>query len=115
MFKLNINNRTTTIKVNTSTEGEMIENKIKRITTNNEPITDGAPLIYQERRSGIEAQYDIRTDRFDVALDAMTVVHKTKLSQREERQKQRDDNNESLKIGEPKSTQGTKPNENPAS
>ena len=107
MFKLNINNRTTTIKVNTSTEGETIENKIKRITTNNEPITDGAPLIYQERRSGIEAQYDIRTDRFDVALDAMTVVHKTKLSQREERQKQRD--------GEPKSTQGTKPNENSAS
>lgn len=114
MFKYKIN-QTTSINTNTSLEGETIENKIKRITQNNEPISDGAPIIYQERKAGVEPQYDIRTDRYEIALDAMSVVHKTKLSQREERQKQRDDKNNSLKVGEPESTQGTKPNENPAS
>ena len=30
-------------------EGESIENKVRRITENNEPITDGAPIIYTNR------------------------------------------------------------------
>ena len=27
-------------------DGEMLETKVRRITENNEPITDGAPTIY---------------------------------------------------------------------
>ena len=30
-------------------DGESIENKVRRITENNEPITDGAPIIYTNR------------------------------------------------------------------
>jgi len=37
-------------QVNNSIEGETLEQKIERITTNKEPIKDGAPLIYTDRK-----------------------------------------------------------------
>lgn len=67
----------TTIELNASIEGETIEQKIERIVHNKEPIKDGAPLIYTERKDGVQKGYDIRTDRFEVAIDAMTLVHKS--------------------------------------
>ena len=32
-------------------EGETIETKVERVVSNNEPITDGAPLLYTERKN----------------------------------------------------------------
>ena len=61
--------------------------KVERITVNREPITDGAPLIYTERKQGVLAGYDIRTDRFDIAIDAMDKVSKSNQAKREERGK----------------------------
>ena len=49
-----------------SREGETIEAKVRRIMNNNEPISDQAPLIYTERKDGINPDYDIRSDRFDL-------------------------------------------------
>lgn len=98
----------TTLKVNQSYEGERIEEKINRIVNNNEPITDGAPIIYTERKDGVQAGFNIRTDRFDVALDAMDIVSKQHLAKREQRAEMkivRDD--ETKNDGEAKSTQGT--------
>ena len=43
-------------------DGESIENKVCRITENNEPITDGAPIIYTNREDGVLPAYNIRTD-----------------------------------------------------
>ena len=40
----------TTIEANEGYEGETIEEKVARIVNNNEPITDGAPLIYTDRK-----------------------------------------------------------------
>ena len=77
----------TSIKVNNSYLGERIEQKIERILHNGEPITDGAPIVYTERKDGVLPQYDIRTDRFDVAVDAMSKVDKTHKAKREERLK----------------------------
>ena len=37
-------------------EGETIEDKVRRVTLNNEPIEDTAPLIYTERKDGIIPQ-----------------------------------------------------------
>ena len=51
-------------------DGESIEAKVKRITENNEPITDGAPIIYTNRDDGVLPAYNIRTDRWEVAMDA---------------------------------------------
>lgn len=59
-------------------EGERLELKIDRMTQNNEPIGDSAPLIYTARKDGVIAAYDIRTDKWDIALDAMEKVNKTR-------------------------------------
>ena len=44
-------------------EGEQIEEKVRRIVNNNEPITDGAPIIFTEKKDGVLPEYNIRTDR----------------------------------------------------
>ena len=66
-------------------EGEQIEEKVRRIVNNNEPITDGAPLIYTTRKDGVQPQYDVRTDRFELAVEMMDKVTTDKLAKREAR------------------------------
>lgn len=87
MYKKIINLPKTSIKVNNGYIGETIENKIRRIVNNKEPITDGAPLIYTERKDGVNPGMDIRTDRFEIAIEAMDKVTKSHQAKREERQK----------------------------
>ena len=60
--------------------GESIENKVRRITENNEPITDGAPIIYSKREDGVLPAYNIRTDRWDIAQEAMDAVNQANLA-----------------------------------
>jgi hypothetical protein len=55
-------------------EGEPIEWKIERAVSNKEPITDGAPEIFTERKDGVVAAYNIRTDRWEIATEAMDKV-----------------------------------------
>lgn len=61
-------------------EGESIEEKVARITETNEPISDGAPIIYTEKKDGVRPEYDIRTDRWDLAQAAMDKVNGTKIA-----------------------------------
>ena len=61
-------------------KGESIESKVRRITENNEPITDGAPIIYTNREDGVLPAYNIRTDRWDVAQAAMDAVNQANLA-----------------------------------
>lgn len=63
---------------------ETIEMKMARILERKEPITDGAPLIYTERKDGVLPMYDIRTDRFDKALEDMDRAVRAKIARREE-------------------------------
>jgi len=55
-------------------EGEPIEHKIERVVSNKEPITDGAPSIFTERKEGVVSAYNIRTDRWEIASEAMDKV-----------------------------------------
>lgn len=73
----------TDLIVNQSTEGETLEQKIERILDNKEPIKDGAPLIYTDRKDGVQAGYNIKTDRWEVAIDAMDKVAKEVAARRE--------------------------------
>jgi len=75
------------LKINQTLEGETLEQKINRITVNKEPIKDGAPLLYTERNEGVKAGYNIKTDRFEVALDAMTFVEKSISAKRDNKPK----------------------------
>lgn len=76
----------TTMKQNIGYSGERLEEKIQRILSNKEPIKDGAPLIYTERKDGIQPAYNIRTDRMEVALDAMDKADKIWKAKRKDRQ-----------------------------
>lgn len=55
-------------------EAESIEQKVRRVLDENEPITDGAPLIYTPLKEGVKPEYNIRTDRWQVAIEAMDKV-----------------------------------------
>jgi hypothetical protein len=79
-------------------EGETIEQKIERIVNNGEPITDGAPEIYTERKDGVLSAYNIRTDRWEIACDGMDVVHKSKEAKRDGKPKTSGDSEEKGKI-----------------
>lgn len=68
-------------------DGETIEMKIERIVSNKEPIKDGAPMIYSERKDGVIAAYNIRTDRFEIACDAMNKVQASIQAKRDEKAK----------------------------
>lgn len=82
MYKVQMPTKTT-IRINRSVEGETIENKVRRIMWQGEPITDGAPLVYTERKDGVAPEYDIRTDRFEIAVEAMDQQAKAHAAKRE--------------------------------
>ena len=98
-----------TLTENKSTTGESIENKMARILNNKEPIKDGAPRIYTDRKDGVQPAYNIRTDRFDVAIEAHDKLHKAKISKREAKvvEMPKETKNETKKDGGAESTQAT--------
>lgn len=48
--------------------GETIEQKVTRLKDNEEPITDATRLIYTDYKDGVKPEYDIRTDKWDIAM-----------------------------------------------
>ena len=72
----------TCLRVNTSVEGETIEQKVFRVMRSEGGITDGAPLIYQERAEGVAAGHDIRTDRWEIAQDAKDLISRVEVAKR---------------------------------
>lgn len=71
--------RETQLRGGERVEGEPIEVKVRRLIKNKEPIKDGqGSLIYTERKDGVLAAYNIRTDRWEVAAEAMDKVTASK-------------------------------------
>jgi len=77
----------TTLRVRNTVQGETIEQKTGRIVRLNEPITDGAPLIYTDRKDGVGEAYDIRTDRWEIAVMEVDAAAKGYVAKREQRHK----------------------------
>lgn len=73
------------LTVNKSFPGQSIEQRVEKILHSREPITDGAPRIYTERKDGVLPQYDIRTDRWEIAVEAMDAITGSHKAKREER------------------------------
>lgn len=84
MKKRSLKGFKTSLNVNQSVEGETIEDKCRRIENNKEPITDGAPIIWTPRDEGVKPEYNIRTDRFEIAIDAMDTAAKSNLAKRQQ-------------------------------
>lgn len=97
----------TTIKRNSSVEGETIEKKIRRIMMQGEAIEDGAPLIFVEEKDGVPHETNIRTDRFDLAVEALDSLTRDSLAKSEGGSTpQKDKNNNDDKNKESKKDSG---------
>lgn len=64
--------------------GESLEEMVRRCTANNEPIDATAPMIYTEKSKGVLAETDIRTDRMELALDAIDKFQKSEIAREKE-------------------------------
>lgn len=100
---------TSRIKVNTAKQGETLETKIERIVNNKEPIKDGAPIIYMERKEGIRKSTNIRTDRFEVAIEAADKIAKSYKARREEKAKTAETRKEDASVAESTHGKGQEP------
>ena len=68
---------------------ETLIKKIQRIMDENEPLKDGAPLIYTPKQAGVRADCDIRTDKWDIAMKAMNRINEYKLSEYQKMERRR--------------------------
>lgn len=94
MYKVKQQSGGTKLKRNVSEISEPLHIKIERMMQNKEEFTDvKKDLIYTERQEGVLPEYDIRTDRFEIALDGMDKSAKSFRARREEKMKigQKDD------------------------
>lgn len=73
---------TTQIKVVLDLKGESIEEMLRRMQDAHEPIQANAKLAYYDRKEGVLPFNDIRTDRFDYALQATNKMHASTYAQR---------------------------------
>ena len=62
-------------------EGETLIEKIQRILDENEPSTDGAPMIYTPKQAGGREECNIRTDKWSIAIEAMDRVNNYKVNE----------------------------------
>ena len=62
-------------------EGETLIKKIQRILDENEPLTDGAPMIYTPKQEGVRPECNVRTDKWDIAMKAMDRVNSYKVTE----------------------------------
>jgi len=65
------------LRVNTSVEGESLINEVERMVNNKESIKNTKSLIYTNRSEGVLTAFNIRSDRFDIAIDATDKIRKS--------------------------------------
>ena len=106
MYKVNKAKRSSMTSVVT-VEGETLEQKIERIVANKEPITDGAPEVFTDRKEGVLSAYNIRTDRWEIACEAMDKVAGSLNAKRDGIGKVINMGKKEEEIGEAKTVDGT--------
>ena len=63
------------IKIDTTfVDGTPIEKQIANAMSVQEPIDNSSPIQFTKRSDGVLPDFDIRTDKWDVAQKAMTAV-----------------------------------------
>ena len=67
--------------------GETIEEKVRRILEDHEPLEDeGIQTLYSARGEGVLPETNIRTDRWDLAAEAMDIATKAREAQRNDKE-----------------------------
>lgn len=84
-MRYNIQERVRTQIVRHATEiGQSIEEMLREATANKEPIEASAPMIYTQKADGVRPEFDIRTDRQEIALDATDKFSKSQRAKKVE-------------------------------
>lgn len=55
-------------------EAKSLEREIEQAETSKQPIEANSPQIFTPRKDGVRAEHNIRTDRWDIAQNAMDKV-----------------------------------------
>jgi len=94
MYKLQKNTQTS-IERNLSTVAETIEEKIRRALTNGEKLDGQSELQYTERKDGVRPEFNVRTDKWDLAVESIEKFQQDKalLKEKKEAEKLENDNN----------------------
>ena len=79
--------------------GESIEEKVRKVTADNTSIEAISPMIYTERKDGVLPEYNIRTDKWDIAQQAMNTIA---IGTREKRNQKVDKPDVNSKVDVPK-------------
>lgn len=84
MYNKILNNKTCLDTSEFIFQGESMEQYMNRVLVSGEPINAASPVIYTDRKAGVIPEYNIRTDRFDLALDAQSTIIKGQIAKRME-------------------------------
>ena len=57
--------------------GQSLEEQIRIATTSKQPIESSATPVYTPMKDGVLPQYDVRTDREEIAIDATDKLAKS--------------------------------------
>lgn len=55
-------------------EGTALEDKVRRVIESGEPVEAVSPMVYTERKDGVRPDTNIRTDKWEVAQEAMNSI-----------------------------------------
>lgn len=68
---------------NLTYQAEPREVKLRKIINGeSNDMEDGVfPTIYTEKKNGVQPEFDIRTDRFEIAIDAMDKINQSAANQ----------------------------------
>ena len=86
-------------------EAKTIEETVAVIMENKEKIKADSPMVYTEKKDGVLPQYNIRTDKWDIAQKAMDRVNKEKIAKgiaMETPEEKEKDTKDTAMGGEPK-------------
>ena len=74
-----------TLRVDATYEAEGLEVKLRRMTETNEPLAGDIPIVYTKKTDGVLPAFDIRTDRFEIAREAMSKVQESEMTKEAQR------------------------------
>lgn len=79
-------------------DGQSIEELCYQATTTNQAIEQGAPIIFTARKDGVVYEYNIRSDKFERAMEMMDKYSKAVTNRRAELSKEKEE------VGKPEPT-----------
>lgn len=76
-----------------SYEAECLESKIQKMNENHEAISELSPAIYTEEKDGVRPEFNVRTDKWELAQNAMDRVNREKIAKGIQAEPPKNENN----------------------